>query len=362
LDKRLERCCKEQGKGWELSGVKEEGEGEQKIMRWLRTCGKEWKHSVVIYGLDADLILLSMIATQQTGYSIQLVRETQEFESKSELGGYTYLDTGILKQALGIETEQELMNYIMLMTLMGNDFIPHSVTYRLQGDGHRLVLQQLSRMKQMNQWLVVKDTMWEVQGSVLRSICKHWEQKEEERMNDMIKKKQAARDPLPAELQVEHALVNRDGTMKEDWQDLYWSFVHPNVDASVKTQICKEYAKGCVWVLDYYTGQRAIDPTWMFPTWLPPLWSDLSEIEDSWLRSETIQVSERITPEEQLAMVLPLESWTLVRGNMKRLPVEAPQLWPLKFSFVSFGRHKLWECEANIPIIRAERIREILRR
>ena len=46
-------------KGWMVSGVSDEGEGEHKIMRWLRSTRPEGK--ILVYGLDADLILLSML-------------------------------------------------------------------------------------------------------------------------------------------------------------------------------------------------------------------------------------------------------------------------------------------------------------
>ena len=60
-------------------------------------------------------------------------------------------------------------------------------------------------------------------------------------------------------------------------------------------------------------------------------------------------------------MVLPLESWDLVRNpSLRKLPSLAPQFWPLEFSFFSAGRKWLWECEALVPPLTAGRLREIL--
>jgi hypothetical protein len=74
------------------------------------------------------------------------------------------------------------------------------------------------------------------------------------------------------------------------------------------------------------------------------------------------QGQDAIQPEEQLAMVLPLDSWGLIRNrNLRQLPVLQPQLWPLKYAFFSAGRKWLWECEARIPILTAERLRDILK-
>jgi hypothetical protein len=72
---------------------------------------------------------------------------------------------------------------------------------------------------------------------------------------------------------------------------------------------------------------------------------------------------EPIKPAEQLAMVLPVESWGLIRDpKLRLLPLLAPQMWPQQFEFLSVGRKWLWECEARIPVLTAERLREILKR
>ena len=60
----------------------------------------------------------------------------------------------------------------------------------------------------------------------------------------------------------------------------------------------------------------------------------------------------QIKPQEQLAMVLPLESWYLLRDPLLRtLPSKMPQFWPRSFGFISLGKAWMWECEADIPIL-----------
>jgi 5'-3' exonuclease len=62
---------------------------------------------------------------------------------------------------------------------------------------------------------------------------------------------------------------------------------------------------------------------------------------------------EPIKPQEQLALVLPLQSYMLVRDKtLKRLPIEKPQYWPSSFELFTAGHKQMWECEAVIPIIR----------
>ncbi len=103
-----------------------------------------------------------------------------------------------------------------------------------------------------------------------------------------------------------------------------------------------------------------MDKTWVYPFWIPPLWSDLAKMNP--IVKGNLKAQMEPTPEEQLAMVLPLESWGLIRNaNLRRLPSLAPQFWPVGFSFFSFGRKWLWECEALLPPLTADRLREILK-
>jgi 5'-3' exonuclease len=338
-------------------------------MQWLRTA----KISAIIYGLDADLILLSMLVGSECGLPLWLLREKQEFGGKmitDEDGEqeYTFMYLEEFKGRVGVKGEYEAtLNYVALMSLMGNDFLPHSLTHKLNDDGHDCVLKEFRTMCQRKTWLV-KDG--QLQLNILLDICKRWATDENERMAHMIAKKreQAARgvgkgmdesEALPLEWNVESVLINEKGLI-EGWRNEYWLAIHPDGQGRAE-ELCGEYITGCQWILDYYTGKQ-VNRAWMFSSWIPPLWSDLV----GWLTNHTsIPVipgtDVQIQPAEQLAMVLPLDSWGLIRDRfLRRLPALAPQMWPAKFEFFSLGRKWLWECEARIPVLTAVRLREIL--
>ena len=97
--------------------------------------------------LDADLILLSLLASHSTSAPMYLMREHQEFKGVSSVDthaeiSYVFMDLQQMKKVLYIHTEEEVVNYVALMSLMGNDFLPHSVTHRLTDDGHDLILRE----------------------------------------------------------------------------------------------------------------------------------------------------------------------------------------------------------------------------
>jgi len=350
-------------RGWILSAADEEGEGEHKIMNWLRSFKKEGP--VVVYGLDADLILLTMLVGEQLGLDTYLLREKQEFGHKVVQEGpqtYQLLNVKEFQMRLGVSGEEEVLNYIALMSLMGNDFLPHSLTHKLSDGGHDCVVQCLQALR-ANGWLI-SDGRYK--PDVLATIFKAFSCEEDSRMLHMIQKKreQARRgvgkgmdesEGLPLEWAVENQLMCGN-QLAEEWKDTYWSNIHPCWDQAHKDYICGEYLRGFQWILDYYCG-LPVNKSWMFPAWIPPLWSDFTDTTIP----ESVQEEIRPEPQEQLAMVLPLESWGLIRkAELRRLPALAPQMWPLKFGFFSLGRKWLWECEARIPVLTAGRLREIL--
>jgi len=353
---------------WVVSGSDEPGEGEHKILSYLRAV--DVKGPVIVYGLDADLILLTMLLSEEKNIPMFLLREKQEFgqtnsDADVKIQEYSFLSIQELKRLVHVTDHKSSLNYIGLMNLMGNDFLPHSLTHKLNEDGHECVIRELVRMKDTSNWLI--DEEGGITLPVLRGIFAKWSKDEASRMESMIhKKEQQARrgtlkgmDPiegLPLQWNVEAALLHK-GRLRSNWKDLYWKWMHPTVD---REKVCNEYMRGFKWIIDYYTGKN-VNLEWMYPYWIPPLWSDLECIHIIPLSEEEGTV--RLEAQEQLAMVLPLSSWALVRDpSLRTLPVKCPQLWPLHFSFFSAGRKWLWECEALVPVLTAGRLRYILKK
>ena len=361
---------------WIVSGVDECGEGEHKIMEWLRRMNQKGLSSqrlsgqgpIVVYGLDADLILLTMLAGESCDLNIYLLREKQEFgknqlqsQGQGQVQEYQYLNIRELEMRLGLSGEHAVLNYIGYMNLMGNDFLPHSLTHKLSEDGHEFILECI----QSGEELV--DSSGKLCLPVLKDVFERWSQNEDDRMFHMIQRKKAQaergvgkgmaeEEGLPLEWNVEKAFLCADNKLKDEWKEEYWTFLHRSYDVD---HICQEYLKGCQWVLDYYTG-KPVNRLWMFPAWLPPLWSDLAKYLSENSVEPCLVNLDSPTPEEQLAMVLPLESWHLIKNKeLRRLPVLFPQMWPKSFGFVSVGRKWLWECEARIPVLTLERVRSV---
>jgi 5'-3' exonuclease len=118
-----------------ISGTKEDGEGEHKMILELKALPEEKRRSICIYGLDADLILISL---QNHGlsnpYSMWLLRESAEFnDPKLKHAEFATLSVWHLLRQLPMDID----NYMALsMLCFGNDFMPNLGMFSLREDGY----------------------------------------------------------------------------------------------------------------------------------------------------------------------------------------------------------------------------------
>lgn len=378
LGKSLLDLCHRRGKEWSVSGADEPGEGEQKIMRLLRSRDpSSYDGSIVVYGLDADLILLTLLNGVGRGYpACYLMREDKEFGQKTPGNEFSYLSMNKLpellwKDFLSLSKEQQqkrIQTYVCGMSLLGNDFLPHSLSVHVRDDGHECLSRDLLALEKEGLQLLITDNSGyqRLNLDCLKPLLSKWALREEDAILQSIRKKRAMRNSvvqvdaeqvlqaLPLEWDVEQEVVTykkqEDGKFRIEflpsWKRVYsekWLKNH-NLD-----DLVNQYIYGVQWIYDYYTGQREIPLTWMFPASLPPLWSDLvTSMPHSVPTVETLD-AKPLLPQQQLSMVLPLSSWYLIRQpKLRKLPVDYPQYFPKGFGFFSVGRRHLWECEPNI--------------
>ena len=151
----LKAYAKTNPKHINVSSSDEAGEGEQKIMDYLRNnVNNTNKYTdAVIYGLDADLIVLSLYAYAKQGITIDLFREEVEMNGliKSNPDGeesFLYLNCEIMSKALyeayakPDQTLQEfILDFVALMSILGNDFVPHGMSLKIKDEGIEKLLQ-----------------------------------------------------------------------------------------------------------------------------------------------------------------------------------------------------------------------------
>jgi len=405
LRQRLERMIQEHGSNWHLSSSDEPGEGEHKILSAWRTGA--YQGSVAVYGLDADLIVLSLLGMETANCSkVWLFREEppqahsaspQAHSASPREGGVgaRSASTGVLGArsastgVLGARSASTgvlgafcaptmewfsvhalrrwlirdvapashrtfLLSYIMAMSFLGNDFLPRSIGLTLRQEGHSVLMEALHLLQGS---LVCPSTLELQEDGLLRLLRVFASQEETHIAHALFQKQRQARYvgdvPLgdkdwPLTQNEEVFLLRGKDTLVPEWQELYRTTFFPGQERS---RICSEYLYGIQWNWAYYTGRyEEVCFNWYYPFTLPPLWSWCEETCPVFPGTVQVRVTD-IRPVEQLAAVLPLESWRLIPACPERsLPLLAPYWFPSSFSFHSVGKRFFWECEAMIPI------------
>ena len=346
-----------------LSSSDEPGEGEHKIIaEWRKGT---YKGNYAVYGLDADLIVLSMLGHECYNLnSIWLFRE--DINDENDI--FNWFSINLLKDWLCSRFERKrefILNYCFALSILGNDFLPSSLGLKMREDGHSKLLDIIECLTFKKICLIDPVSLVVVTENVM-ILFKTLSADEPARISKYIYKKQMLANNIETELKLgEHnwPLAHIEESVLLDrkqlcigWQEKYAQFL-----SGSKEEICREYLLGIQWIWSYYTGNDVCF-NWYYPHNLPPLWEWIC----TYLSTHPIPTLEihirgsDIKPVEQLALVLPLESWSLLPLSLRCLPFFAPQYYPHTFSFESIGKRYFWECEPLIPIPSILEIKHIL--
>jgi len=374
----LETMIREHGRGmWRLSTSDVPGEGEHKIMAEWRT--GQYVGNAAVYGLDADLIVLSLLGRRHLKGSAWLFREevdkgaVQYDADGEELFEWFSIDTleawltrGAANPAAA---EAFLLNYGCAMSILGNDFLPSSLGLKMRDDGHAELLRALQVLPHPLVYPSTKEISVEGLQALFRILATHEAQRTEKALEKKLWFARGASETglgennWPLSQREEFVLWNTQrGGLRADWTQQYAA-----LQGEKKDKVVHEYLYGIQWIWSYYTGNmNDICFNWYYPFSLPPLWE--------WVRDtlhngtmptfpgEVMVRAAEIRPTEQLVLVLPLESWSLIPScKEKRFPYYAPHFFPSTFSFESVGKRFFWECEARIPLPSVHELKETMK-
>ena len=134
-----------------FSDTTERGEGEHKILQYIK---KNNIQKSVIYGLDADLIMLSIVSNKE---NIYLLRERTEYNIEDTDNDYIYLNIDKLKEFIckdiGVSAPDKIVlnDYIFMCFLLGNDFINHLVSLSLRYRGYDYLMETYKMLQERYQ-------------------------------------------------------------------------------------------------------------------------------------------------------------------------------------------------------------------
>ena len=338
-----------------LSSAAEPGEGEHKLMTHLRRVRPK---TVTIYGLDADLILLAMLLGAETGASVRLLREAQEFETgrrpvsnKASASGTADFEQGsgdtwrtlnvteLAEVLLG--SPERIKDYVAAMSLLGNDFLPRSLTRTVRDEGIPRLIADLERVWAAGGQIV--DGGLSAEGLIV--LLEPWAEHEQEDLRLAV---------VAGEREARRA--------RDEWESLpaRWASVTRMDYASWHPGSAAAYVAGLAWVWDYYCG-RPVDLGWSFDEHLPPLWSDIvAELKaNGAVKPPPLRYTDYLPAATHLFAVLPAASMARLLPSHLGLIDRMPWYWPTDWSLFDIGRTQLWECEPVIPVLSDAVLRKV---
>jgi len=308
-----------------LSLSNEAGEGEHKIFEYIRQSSAIVNSNSVIYGMDADLIMLSLNHLKYTQH-IYLYRETPVFissldKSLSENEKYI-ININLLGSIIYREITNDIImesdtpdwlreaqftmdisfnkthnsgfynkieDYIFICFLLGNDFLPHFPALNIRLNGFTILLECYKKLFGSNDFLLSNNTInWHNFKKYIKALAEHEETFIKEVYS--IREKQGRKFyPETNEEEIafkfsatpswERNIETFINPYEEDWSHRYYYSLlsinsnKPDYNKHIET-LCTNYLETLQWVYNYYSSSCK-NWTLHFKYNYPPLLSDL---------------------------------------------------------------------------------------
>ncbi len=338
-----------------VSGSDEHGEGEHKIFEYIRTNMELLKKKdVILYGLDADLIMLSLHHLKYVS-NIHLYRETPDFIRSINVDmdpDKKYL-MDIYELSLIIKDNQiSIDEYLLLAFFMGNDFLPHFPSLNIRKKGLEKIIQI---KKQHNYELINNKGMidWKNLSYIIKQLAnrERKEFKEEYDKKPRLHNIETHEEGLLNIPTLDRKIELKINPYNENWRYSYYKELF-DIDIidneNIIGEICKNYLEGLEWTFKYYTGY-SIDYNWHYRYEYPPLFEDLINYvpfyETEYIKEDKTNFNEMM----QLSYVLPYDSLYLIPNNisgklnMNWYKTDCPIIWAYCKYF--------WESHVILPPI-----------
>jgi len=348
-----------------LSTSNTHGEGEHKIHQYLKEQNNH-ESTKIVYGLDADLLFLTMATKLPKLY---VFREAVHIDEKSTKK-FLMVDMDLLKSGIFEEIQSKvekkldinmvINDYIMMGFLLGNDFLPNIPSLTLSPI-HPKIINGLDTLLTIYPEFIETNDYININNKSFVTLIEILAKQEEEYFKTVYQRgritfKTNETDPCKIALfqfdnltlsDVNFLNIGKDEPKK--YKKRYYEHFFQKIKVD---QICKEYLIGISWVKQYYFNDCP-DWLWLYDHHQVPFISDLYE----YLKTNTMQeiaiVPNKylIKPLEQLMMVIPPDFSNILPIEC-RLIFKNPKLKKYfldDYDFDIFMKTKFWMCYPEIP-------------
>jgi 5'-3' exoribonuclease 2 len=376
-----------------LSDTLEVGEGEHKIFDIIHKDNAG--HVDVVYGLDADLIMLAMINLGQgNGHSISLLREPVFYESVNK-APFLYMDVSMLATLIrthlssqygleGVSGSCDIVHiYVFLCFFLGNDFVPNASYIKLKEDGLELLMTEYARTTkelggehilflEQGRYRLNPRVLWKLleklasqEDACFAQIHEAYRQQtfrpyrlDGANTNPKARRKQELEQQIQA-----WPLFNKgDDVIQPHNKGWRLNYYHALFDSSgdIVNDVCSNYIQGLYWLIDCYF-HHSPHRGWYYKHAYSPTLLDLFnyvtinvsklDMHSSLDASYADVIND---PDLQLLCILPPSSAHLVKPQLRHIMSDVRlgcvHMFPYSFGLEGYLRKFLWECHPLLPV------------
>ena len=285
-----------------FSGSQDHGEGEHKLFEHMRKNNSK-NDNVIIYGLDSDLIMLS-IFHRELFKNVYIFREAPEFiksyvpipiDSDSKLKtdepylmDIHYFMLSILDEMKCKDYDyHRIYDYVFLCFFLGNDFLPHFPSLNIRTNGIMTLLTYYRNHigSRRDCFLISreKNIQWNNLYIIIQNICKN---EHELIMNEYFVRDKWDKRRWDEKIELEEAILNlpiMDRSTEKyinpnepGWQSRYYKILFKDDynKPDFINNLCRNYLEGLEWVFKYYY-EGCPDWRWKYNYNYPPLFNNL---------------------------------------------------------------------------------------
>lgn len=361
------------------SGSDEAGEGEHKIFQHIReNPHTDQSGATVVYGLDADLIMLSITHLPVCG-NIQLFRETPHFIQNIDPNlspNQTYvLDIPELAKTITLdmnngktsshEYHNRIYDYILICFMLGNDFLPHFPAINIRTGGINKLLNAYKATIGETDTVLTDGT--QIFWKQFRYFVGHLANLEEPYLKDETKMRdRKSKNHLPSETPADRykqfellPMYDREtekyiNPYQNHWQIRYYKSLFNNQSTDIfRFRLCDNYLEGLEWCMKYYTT-GCPDWRWSYKHHYPPLLVDLMRhipvVSRAFMPIHPPNTP--VHPFVQLCYVLPKTSLTLLPPELCKIIISKYDgYYSSDCEFVWAYCRYFWESHVELPEI-----------